>query len=152
MGSRGNQGTQQLCRPRWGVATSPFAGGATSCSPEPSASGGRGPRAASTSVSTRSMLPRARGADTTARGDGAFRAPPGAGPRRVRALEVPGAARFAVPHINAPRRKGPPALGAHRAGTFSLFLLPGGAPAALCPRARSGGDGGSGRTHRLGGH
>jgi hypothetical protein len=31
--------------------------------------------------------------------------PPGAGPRRVRALEVPGVARFTVPRIGAPRRK-----------------------------------------------
>jgi hypothetical protein len=33
-----------------------------------------------------------------------------------------------VPRIGAPRRRGPPASGVHRAGTFSLFLLPGGRP------------------------
>jgi hypothetical protein len=77
------------------------------------------------------MLPEAQGAG--AKGDGAFRAPPDAGPRRVRALEVPGAARFTVPRIGAPRRKGPPAPGAHRAGTFSLFLLPGGRPRRFAP-------------------
>jgi hypothetical protein len=79
------------------------------------------------------MLPEARGAGTTAKGDGAFGAPPGARPRRVWALEVPGAARFAVPRIGAPRRRGPPAPGAHRAGTFSLFLLPGGHPRCFAP-------------------
>jgi hypothetical protein len=42
-------------------------------------------------------------------------------------------ARFAVPRIGAPRRKGPPAPGAHRAGTFSLFLLPGGRSRRLAP-------------------
>jgi hypothetical protein len=116
-----------------GVATTPFAGGATSYGPGASASGGRGPRAASTSLSTRLMLPEARGAGATARGDGAFIAPPGAGPRKVRALEVPDAVRFAVPRMGAPRHKGPPAPGAHRAGTFSLFLLPGGHPRRFAP-------------------
>jgi hypothetical protein len=79
------------------------------------------------------MLPEARGADAAARGDDTFIAPPGAGPRRVRELEVPGAARFAVPRMGAPRRKGPPAPGTHRAGTFSLFLLPGGRPRRFAP-------------------
>jgi hypothetical protein len=79
------------------------------------------------------MLPGAQGANAAARGDGAFRAPPGAGARRVRALEVPGAARFAAPRISAPRRRGPPAPGVHRAGTFSLFLLPGGRPRRFAP-------------------
>jgi hypothetical protein len=79
------------------------------------------------------MLPEARGAGAATRGDGVFMAPPGAGPRRVRALEVPGAARFAVPCMGAPRRKGPPTPGAHRAGTFSLFLLPGGRPRRFAP-------------------
>jgi hypothetical protein len=56
-----------------------------------------GPRAASNSRSARSMLPAGRGAIvTTATGDGVLRAPPGAGPRRVKAMEVPGAARFAT--------------------------------------------------------
>jgi hypothetical protein len=79
---------------------------------------------ASTSWSTRSMLPEARGAGAAATGDSAFRAPLGAGPRRVKALEVPGAARFASPCIGAPMRRGPPVPGVHRAGTFALFLLP----------------------------
>jgi hypothetical protein len=79
------------------------------------------------------MLPEERGASAAAKCSGAFEAPPGAGPRRIRALEVPGAARFAMPRIGAPRRKGPPALGAHRAGTFSLFLLPVGHPRCFAP-------------------
>jgi hypothetical protein len=79
------------------------------------------------------MFPEVRGAGTAAKGDGAFRAPPGARPRRDRALEVPGAARFAVPRIDAPRRKGLPVPGAHWGGTFSLFLLPGGRPQCFAP-------------------
>jgi hypothetical protein len=35
---------------------------------------------------------------------------------------------FSVPSIGAPMCKGPPAPGAQRAGTFGLFLLPGGRP------------------------
>jgi hypothetical protein len=98
---------------------------------------------ASTSRSARSMLPVGRGACVTAAtGDGAFRAPPGAGLRRVKAMEVPRAARFTAPCVCAPVHRGPPALGIHRAGTFVLFLLPGGHPG-------SGGEGrgihGSGR-------
>jgi hypothetical protein len=77
------------------------------------------------------MLPVARGAGATATGDGAFRARPGAEPQRVKALEVPGAARSAAPCIGAPMRRGPPVSGIHRAGTFALFLLPGGARGAL---------------------
>jgi hypothetical protein len=79
------------------------------------------------------MLLGARGAGATSRGDGAFRAPPGAEPRRVRALEVPRAARFAVPRIGTLRHRGPPVPGIHRAGTFSLFLLPGGRPRRIAP-------------------
>jgi hypothetical protein len=80
------------------------------------------------------MLPEARGAGAAARGDGAFIAPLGAGPRRVRALEVPGVARLAMPRIGAPRRKGPPTPGAHRVGTFFLFLLPRGRPRHFAPK------------------
>jgi hypothetical protein len=116
-----------------GVATTPVAGGATSCGPESSAARGRGPSVASTSRSTRSMLPEARGAGAAAAGNGAFRAPPGAGPRRVKALEVPRAARFATPCISAPMHRGPPAPGVYRAGTFALFLLPGGCPRRFVP-------------------
>jgi hypothetical protein len=79
------------------------------------------------------MLPGARGADAAATGDGAFRAPPGAGPQRVKALEVPGAAWFAAPCDGAPMRRGPPAPGVHRAGTFALFLLPWGRPRRFAP-------------------
>jgi hypothetical protein len=103
----------------WGVAITPFTGGAGG-----SAVGGGGPRAALTSRSTRSMLPGARGAGTAASGDGEFRVPPGAGPQRVRAPEAPGAARFASSCLSAPMRRGPPAPGVHRAGTFALFRLP----------------------------
>jgi hypothetical protein len=88
---------------------------------------------ASTSRNTRSMLPEERGAGVAATGDGAFRAPLGAGPRRVKALEVPGAARFASSYIGAPMRRGPPARGVHRAGTFALFLLPRGRPRCFIP-------------------
>jgi hypothetical protein len=79
------------------------------------------------------MLPRERGAGAGATGDGAFRAPPGAGPRRVKALEVPEVARFASSCIGAPMRRGPPAPGVHQAGTFALFLLPGGRPRRFIP-------------------
>jgi hypothetical protein len=72
------------------------------------------------------MLPGERGAGAATNSDGEFRAPPGAGPQRVRAPEVPGAAQFASPCLGAPMRRGPPAPGVHRAGTFVLFLLPGG--------------------------
>jgi hypothetical protein len=81
---------------------------------------------ASTSRSTRSMLPGEWGASTAATGDGAFRVPLGAGPRRVKALEAPGAARFASSCLGAPMHRGPPAPGVHWVGIFALFLLPGG--------------------------
>jgi hypothetical protein len=78
------------------------------------------------------MLPTGRGAYVAATtGDGAFRAPPG--PRSVKAMEVPGAARFATLCVGAPMRRGPLALGVHRAGTFVLFLLPGGRPRCFAP-------------------
>jgi hypothetical protein len=86
------------------------------------------------------MLPGERGAGAAASGEGEFRAPPGAGPRRVRAPEVPGAARFASPCLGTPMRRGPPALGVHRAGTFALFR----------PRAWASGDRGGGGVHELG--
>jgi hypothetical protein len=94
---------------------------------------GEGPRVASTSRSTRSMLPGAQGAGAAAIGDSTLRAPPGAGPRRVKALEVPGAARSATPCIGAPMHRGHPAPGIHWAGTFALFLLPGGRPRRFVP-------------------
>jgi hypothetical protein len=75
------------------------------------------------------MLPGERGAGAAASGDGEFRA----GPRRVRAPEVPGVARLASPCLGAPMHRGPPAPGIHRAGTFSLFLLPGGRPRRFVP-------------------
>jgi hypothetical protein len=89
---------------------------------------------ASTSQSTWSMLPGEREADAAAIGDGAFRAPLGAGPRRVKALEAPGAARFASSCLGAPMRRGPPAPGVHRAGSFALFLLLGGRPRRFAPK------------------
>jgi hypothetical protein len=88
---------------------------------------------ASTSQSTRSMLPGERGAGAATTGDGAFRAPPGAGPQRVRALEVPGAARFTSSCLGAPMRRGPPAPGVHRVGIFALFLLLGGRSRRFTP-------------------
>jgi hypothetical protein len=112
---------------------------------------GRGPRVASTSRSTRSMFPGARGVGAAASGDGEFRAPPSAGPLRVRAPEVPEAARFTSSCLGAPMRRGPPAPGVHRARIFTLFPLPGGASVALGPRAWSSGGVGGGGVHQLGG-
>jgi hypothetical protein len=79
------------------------------------------------------MLHGAWGAGAAANGNGEFRAPPGAGPRRVRAPEVPGAVQFASPFLGVPMRRGPPAPGVHRAGTFVLFPLPGGRPRRFAP-------------------
>jgi hypothetical protein len=79
------------------------------------------------------MLPEAWGAGAAATGDGAFGAPPGTGSRRVKALEAPGAVRFASSCIGAPMRRGPPAPVVHRAGTFALFLLPRGRPRCFIP-------------------
>jgi hypothetical protein len=96
--------------------------------------GGGVPRVASTSRSTRSMLPTGREASVAAAtSDGMLRAPPGVEPRRVKAMEVPGAARFAAPCGGAPMRREPPAPGVHRAGTFGLFRLPGGRPRCFTP-------------------
>jgi hypothetical protein len=89
-----------------------------------SATGGRGPRTASVSWSARSMLPVERGASiATTSGDGATRAPPGAGSRRVKALEFPEMAWFSMLRVGAPMRRGPPVPGAPMAGTFGLFRL-----------------------------
>jgi hypothetical protein len=88
---------------------------------------------ASASQSARSILPAERGASVAATSGGAFRAPPGAGPHRVKAMEVPGAMLFFAPCVGAPMRRGPPAPGAQRAGTFGLFLLPGGCPQRFAP-------------------
>jgi hypothetical protein len=79
------------------------------------------------------MLPEARGAGAAARGDGEFRAPPHEGPLRVRAPEVPEAARIASPYLGAPMWRGPPALGVHWAGIFALLPLPGGRPRCFAP-------------------
>jgi hypothetical protein len=79
------------------------------------------------------MLPEARGVGAATSGDGEFRAPPRAGPLRVRAPEVPEAARFASSYLGAPMRRGPLALGVHRAGIFTLFPLPMGCPWCLAP-------------------
>jgi hypothetical protein len=80
------------------------------------------------------MLPAKRGASiATTNGDGAFRAHPGAGPRSVKAIEVPGVTRFSAPCVGARMRRGPPAPGAQRVGTSSLFLLTGGCPRCFAP-------------------
>jgi hypothetical protein len=115
-----------------GVATTPVTKGAASSDTGASATRGRGPRMAPASRSAQSMLPAERGAGVAATsGYGAARAPPGAGPRRVKAPEDPGAAWFSAPYVGAPMRRGPLALGAKMAGTFGLFLLPGRVPAVL---------------------
>jgi hypothetical protein len=116
---------------RRGVATTPVVGGAASCGPGPFADVGRGPRVSSTSQSTRS-IPGERGAGAAATSDGAFRAPPGAGPRWIKALEAPEVTRFALSCLDAPMRRGPPS-GGDRAGIFALFLLPGGRPRCFTP-------------------
>jgi hypothetical protein len=110
------------------VATTLFAGGARGF-----VAGGRGPRLASTSRSTWSMLPRAQGAGAATSSDGEFRAPPGAGPLRVRVPEVPEEARFTSSYLGAPMRRGPPTPGIHWARIFTLFPLPGGRPRRFAP-------------------
>jgi hypothetical protein len=81
------------------------------------------------------MLLAKRGADIAAtRSGGIAKAPPGAGPRRVRAEEALGVVRFSMPCAGAPMRRGPPALSVPTAGTFSLFLLPKGHPRCFFPR------------------
>jgi hypothetical protein len=80
------------------------------------------------------MLPAERGADIAATsGDGAAQAPPGAGPRRVRAEHALGAAWFFGSRTGAPMRRGPLALGALTASAFGLFLVPKGRPRRLFP-------------------
>jgi hypothetical protein len=79
------------------------------------------------------MLPEARGVGAATSGDGEFRAPPRAGPLRARAPEVPEAARFASPCLGAPMRRGPLALGVHRAGIFAFFPLLGRRPRRFTP-------------------
>jgi hypothetical protein len=84
----------------------PVTKGAASGGTGASATRGKGPRRAPASQSARSMLPAERGASiATTSGDGAARAPAGAGPRRVKAIEIPGAARFSLPHAGAPMRR-----------------------------------------------
>jgi hypothetical protein len=51
-------------------------------------------------------------------------------------MEVPGATRFSVPCVGTPMRRGPPAPGAQRAGTFGLFLLPRGRPQRFAPELK----------------
>jgi hypothetical protein len=79
------------------------------------------------------MLPGAWGAGAAASGDDKFRAPPRAGPLRVRAPEVPEAARFALSSLGAPMRRRPPTPGVPRAGIFTLCPLPGVRPWRLAP-------------------
>jgi hypothetical protein len=119
---------------RQGVVTMPVMKGAASDGTGASATGGRGPRMAPTSQSARSMLPAERGADIAATsGDGAARAPPGAGPQRFRALEASTAARFCLHYAGAPMRRGPLALGAPTTSSFGFFRLPGGRPRCFVP-------------------
>jgi hypothetical protein len=80
VGPRSDQGTQQLRRPATRSGDHPVRRRGHLLWPRSIRKRGRGPRVASTSLSTRSMLPEARGAGAAAKGDGAFRAPPGAGP------------------------------------------------------------------------
>jgi hypothetical protein len=80
------------------------------------------------------MLPAERGADIAAtRGGVAAKAPPGAGPRRVRAEEALRAARFSMLRASALMHGGPLAPGAPMAGTFGLFRLPKGRPRHFFP-------------------
>jgi hypothetical protein len=80
------------------------------------------------------MLPVEWGADiATTRSGGAAKAPPGAGPRRVRAKEAIRAARFSMPRAGALMRRGPLAPSAPLAGTFGLFRLPKGRPRRFFP-------------------
>jgi hypothetical protein len=79
------------------------------------------------------MLPKARGAGAAARGNGEFKAPPCVGPLRVRAPEVPEAARIASLYLGTPMRRGPLALGVHWAGIFVPLPLPGGRPRRFVP-------------------
>jgi hypothetical protein len=134
VGPRHDKGSQHLCHQV--VGSRDYSGRGRGLLLWPRIVRGReeGARAASTSRSARSMLPAGRGASVaSATGDSVLRAPPGAGPRRVKAMEVPGAAQFVVLCGGAPMRRGPPAPGAHRAGTFGLFRLPGGRPRRLAP-------------------
>jgi hypothetical protein len=77
--------------------------------------------------------PMGQGACIAATGDNAFRAPPSAGPRRVKAMEVPGAVQFTEPYAGAQMRRGSLAPSVPRAGTFTLFWLPGGRPRHFGP-------------------
>jgi hypothetical protein len=132
---------------RRGVATTPVTKGATFGGTGALAASGRGSRMASASLSARSMLPAEWGAHIAATsGDGAAKAPPGAEPRRVRAEEALGAARFSPPRVGAPMHRGPLALGAPMAGIFGLFLLPRGRsrcffPVAVDPAVAEGEEG-----------
>jgi hypothetical protein len=88
---------------------------------------------ASTSRRARSTLPEVWGAGAITNGDGEFRAPLPAGPRRVKVREAPAAARLASSCHGAPMRRGPPVPEAHGAGVFALFLLPRGRPRRFAP-------------------
>jgi hypothetical protein len=79
------------------------------------------------------MFPGRRGAGAITSGDGEFREPLGAGPRRVRAPETPGAARSVLLRLVAPMRRGPLAPGAHWARTFAVLPLPEERPRRFTP-------------------
>jgi hypothetical protein len=133
VGYRGNQGTQQLCLPAVGSGDHSVRRQGYLLWPRAGAGRGKGTQGGLHVPEHPIDAPQGAGSWRRRQGDGAFRAPPGAGPHRVRALEVPDVVRFIVPRIGAPRSKGPPAPVAHRAGTFSLFLLPGGHPRCFTP-------------------
>jgi hypothetical protein len=129
------RGPRAAAARRRAFATMLVTNSATSSGTGASAVGGRGPKMASASRSARSMLPMERGADIAATsGGGAVKAPPGAGPRRVKAEEALGAGQFSAPRAGTPMRRGPLAPGAPTAGTFGLFLLPKGHPRCFFPK------------------
>jgi hypothetical protein len=128
--------TSPAAAKRRGVATSPVTKSATSGGAAASTAGERGPRAAYASLRAWSMLPRGRGANIAAtRGDGAVTAPLGAGFQRIRAEEALGVVRFPPCCTGAVMHRGPLALPAPTAATFSLFMLPEGWPRCFLPVA-----------------
>jgi hypothetical protein len=88
---------------------------------------------ASTSWSTQSMLPEERGAGAATTSDGTFKAPPCTGPRRVKALEAPGVARFASSCLGAPMCRGLRRRASTGCGSSPCSCCPGGARSASPP-------------------
>jgi hypothetical protein len=123
-----------------GVATTPVTGGATSYGPGSSAAGGRGPRAASTSRSARSMLPVGRGASVRhAQSTSWCGTPKGQGD---------GGPWGGAVHRAVWRRsnaQGTSGAGCPPGGNLRLVPAARRVPAAFSPRARGSGGGGGGR-------